>query len=1116
MEAKKAFAILGMEETKEEDAIKEAYRKKLRMVNPEDDPEGFKQLREAYETAISFAGQDDGQNADADDTPSGLFVQKAAALYSSMKGRQDQAAWEELFLDSAFLDLEEEENCREKLIAFLMNHYYFPTQVWKALDKGLQIVEEKEKLYEKFPKDFIDFAVRKVQRGEDFEFEQLTGRDDADLDGWIFLFSKAGREEAEKNYAAMEETIREAEEKGISHPGLEMMKARLLQEKGEHDSADEIVEGLLAGAFGECLNVRYQAAEYFWNSQRQERAAALYQEMKDANRKHYMANRRLAQWHLKHERYAEAKACANLLLSYPLDEEGREIVDRINAGLEGELNQKIKENPQDLRSRMDLGWCYLQDDKPEDAIELMKGCVPAPEQEKDFSNLMGKVYYYAKRYEEAKPAIERWVTLLTQQLPDDEQQKEDDLERLATAHSMLAQIQLTRAKEETGEQRDRLFEAAVEELDRAHEAHENPGQEYARAQVYLEWERYEECIQICDELKEQYPDFQAVFIVHQKASAKLYQASGVIEDYFVLRRLAPDYAGSWELAAEVYHQLKRVEELDKLLKEAQEAGVMTAKLKKYQFYRMADQAKTKEELLKALDFARQICDEWDKEEWSNHEKADFIAERARNYWRISGYETALGLIEEAISLSDNDLLYVYIKAGIKKDQQAYEEALKLYLSCEKDYDETAHYWANVGECYYRLGQYEKALSHLKKSVEIKEDNAVCCTWIVRILKSEMEKTERLDKMEEAMHYAGLMIQYRTSSFDYIERGLLYALEQDYPEAAKDFERAVKADEKDPYAHSNLARMYRLLNRMPEAEKQAKLAVECAKDEPMPYHYEMLGCVYQQMHRYEEALNAYREIWNRFPDQRKYYLDSIIFLCNEAGYWQKAMEYLQDFYGEKGKEYVRKTVEVYCHAGFYDQAVSFLKHSGKEKALDEVEVQKMTAQIFWYQGNLQDAAQHVARALKAYQAQVKYKTDRSGYPELCSLAADIYFYQGNRKEAAFWAREALEYYRDHGGFERWLNPLEDRLQRMYDLGKLQLYAGNLATAMTMVQEMKKHPRCVTCTHCTCTDASELEAGVLAARGEYEAAAGILEEILKVNAADRDVRMKLALMRQICGL
>ena len=55
MDNTRAFLILGIPEGKEEREIKQAYREKLRFVNPEDNPEGFKELRSAYETALQYA-----------------------------------------------------------------------------------------------------------------------------------------------------------------------------------------------------------------------------------------------------------------------------------------------------------------------------------------------------------------------------------------------------------------------------------------------------------------------------------------------------------------------------------------------------------------------------------------------------------------------------------------------------------------------------------------------------------------------------------------------------------------------------------------------------------------------------------------------------------------------------------------------------------------------------------------------------------------------------------------------------------------------------------------------------------------------------------------------------
>ena len=44
-----SFSILEIEKTKDKQVIQDAYRRLLVKVNPEDDPEGFKRLREAYE-----------------------------------------------------------------------------------------------------------------------------------------------------------------------------------------------------------------------------------------------------------------------------------------------------------------------------------------------------------------------------------------------------------------------------------------------------------------------------------------------------------------------------------------------------------------------------------------------------------------------------------------------------------------------------------------------------------------------------------------------------------------------------------------------------------------------------------------------------------------------------------------------------------------------------------------------------------------------------------------------------------------------------------------------------------------------------------------------------------
>ena len=49
------WTALGLEPTKDVSAIKRAYAEKAKTCHPEEDPEGFLQLRQAYQTALAYA-----------------------------------------------------------------------------------------------------------------------------------------------------------------------------------------------------------------------------------------------------------------------------------------------------------------------------------------------------------------------------------------------------------------------------------------------------------------------------------------------------------------------------------------------------------------------------------------------------------------------------------------------------------------------------------------------------------------------------------------------------------------------------------------------------------------------------------------------------------------------------------------------------------------------------------------------------------------------------------------------------------------------------------------------------------------------------------------------------
>ena len=93
---------LGIAQTKDQKAIKAAYRQKLKTVHPEEDPEGFQRLRTAYEQALEAAKETD---APQDNTPLGQWKREMETLYWDYARRIDPGEWKKLCREDFCLNL---------------------------------------------------------------------------------------------------------------------------------------------------------------------------------------------------------------------------------------------------------------------------------------------------------------------------------------------------------------------------------------------------------------------------------------------------------------------------------------------------------------------------------------------------------------------------------------------------------------------------------------------------------------------------------------------------------------------------------------------------------------------------------------------------------------------------------------------------------------------------------------------------------------------------------------------------------------------------------------------------------------------------------------------------
>lgn len=707
METIEIFQILGIEATKDERAIKNAYREKLAVTNPEDNPEGFKRLRTAYEEACNYARQsdEDKEEEQRDTTPSGLWAEKAAAVYHDITARRDVKQWETLFEDDIFLSLEEEENCRLKLLRFLMDNFKLPTAVWKLLDKKINIVSDAADLRERFPADFIRYIVSKCERGEDVEFDQFEGAPDAPYDLYLQYYDRCWNAIQEKNYEQAAEYIKNADELQIFHPVMEVCRAHLLVEQQNIDEAVERMEKLRE-RFPKDAMVCYNAAEIMWHHDRKEKAAEIYQGLKKENDSHYMANVRLTEWYYEQGQYQEAKKCAEKVLSSGADDNFMELLTKVNQEIEKELEEHYLRE-KDCHSGLELGWCYLQDGKVSRGIQLVESLEKDVPEDRlsEYKGLLTKLYMEETEYEQAAAVAVQWEKALQKRLVSDESEEEKEKDRDRVRQYHIIRMQCYRAqgdmkssyKPETCRE---YYEKAIAEAESMENGtSQDIGLLLEKAQIYMEMEEYEKSLDVTRRLIEEYQVY-AAYATETEVYRRQWNAAGVVQSGRQCINYFPTYVRTYEHVAKVFLDLERREDLEQLLEEAKKNGVTSVILDAYRYQMMRKPPETE-----VLD---QKLAEFRKEYFSRVEKGD-----------MGAYEKGLPILTEYLYWYPGT--YMLVERGLfHRAAHHYEEAKADFEKALSENPCQPYALNGLSFVYKYMGDYEKALIFIKRAIRYRD------------------------------------------------------------------------------------------------------------------------------------------------------------------------------------------------------------------------------------------------------------------------------------------------------------------------------------------------------------------------------------------------------------
>ncbi len=407
------WKILEIEETKDVKKIKEAYIKKLKKTNPEDKPEEFKQLRQAYEDALAYAKS----SADTK-SPIEKWKDKLMALYQDFPRRIQVKEWRLLLQEDICISFDKKMLVEETLLKFFMDFYRIPHVVWMYLNEEFSFLDHIDELYNTYPKDFIDYVLINGIRYEDvLPYEMfIPGKDAKDIDTYIDLYLTARRETFDTAWQAVEKMKALKE----SHPYGDALIAKLEMDVNPEASIQTLVH----------LHQQYEPDEYiaqnlvsaYLDVKQYDNCEKLCKEILE-NSENQRVKWTLANCFGQQERYKEAieyiheimnDGSGDQALYYELNLKRQEW----NVSLITQYEKILKEDFENHQNREELTWAYLQNDFLDKALELSKTLEKEKMEPFNYYNLMSNIYIACEQYEKALPFVDSLLHVLDEMEDD--------------------------------------------------------------------------------------------------------------------------------------------------------------------------------------------------------------------------------------------------------------------------------------------------------------------------------------------------------------------------------------------------------------------------------------------------------------------------------------------------------------------------------------------------------------------------------------------------------------------------------------------------------------------------------------------------------------------------
>ena len=266
------WEILGIRKTEDQEEIRKAYYKQLPHFHPEENPEGFRALRQAMEEALEIAAETAGaqETAMMDSRELRDLVKEAGEVYRDFGRRICPDQWKTLASASVCQDLETQKEAGWALLGFLMNHFHIPHDCYQALDQIFGWQEAEEELYRRFSEGFVRYLMYRIREEDSFRYDRTPVRDDFDYEGFFEACFQLRSALRDKDRELAEKTIGELEAMDMDHPDLTVLKIRHFSMiQGKEEETWKLAEQLYK-THGDLASARYWYARLALETEREQ------------------------------------------------------------------------------------------------------------------------------------------------------------------------------------------------------------------------------------------------------------------------------------------------------------------------------------------------------------------------------------------------------------------------------------------------------------------------------------------------------------------------------------------------------------------------------------------------------------------------------------------------------------------------------------------------------------------------------------------------------------------------------------------------------------------------------------------------------------------------------